>query len=67
MLLQKSVVAPFSIWVRNKIEGVTYFPHAQNARFLEPMTVSEYLFAAAMTVLIVWLVAEVSGEDPFKL
>jgi hypothetical protein len=30
------------------------------------MTASEYLFAAAMTVLIVWLVAEVSGEDPFR-
>jgi hypothetical protein len=33
----------------------------------KPMTASEYLFAAAMTVLIVWLVAEVSGEDPFRL
>jgi hypothetical protein len=33
MLGQKSVVAPFSIWVRNEIEGVTYFPHAQNPRF----------------------------------
>jgi len=31
------------------------------------MTASEYLFAATMTVLIVWLVAEVSGEDPFRL
>jgi hypothetical protein len=30
------------------------------------MTASEYLFAAAMTVLIVWLVAEVSG-DSFRL
>jgi hypothetical protein len=26
------------------------------------MTASEYVFAAAMTVLIVWLVAEVSGQ-----
>jgi hypothetical protein len=33
----------------------------------ESMTASEYLFAAAMTVLIVWLVAEVSGEDLFRL
>jgi hypothetical protein len=31
------------------------------------MTASEYLFAAVMTVLIVWLVAEVSGKDPFRL
>jgi hypothetical protein len=36
-------------------------------RAAEPMTASEYLFAAAMTVLIVWLVAEVSGKDPFGL
>jgi hypothetical protein len=26
------------------------------------MTASEYLYAAAMTVVIVWLVAEVSGQ-----
>jgi hypothetical protein len=27
------------------------------------MTASEYLFAVAMTMVIVWLVAEVSGQD----
>jgi hypothetical protein len=27
-----------------------------------PMTASEYVFAIAMTVVIVWLAAEVSGQ-----
>jgi hypothetical protein len=30
------------------------------------MTASKYLYAAAMTVVIVWLVAEVLGRDAFK-
>jgi hypothetical protein len=32
------------------------------ARFGGLMTASAYLFAAAMTLVIVWLVAEVSGQ-----
>jgi hypothetical protein len=31
------------------------------------MTASAYIFAIAMAVVIVWLVAEVSGQDAFKL
>jgi hypothetical protein len=31
MLGQKSVVAPFSIWVRNEVEGVTCFARALRA------------------------------------
>jgi hypothetical protein len=31
------------------------------------MTASAYIFAVVMTVVIVWIVAEVSGQDAFKL
>ncbi len=31
------------------------------------MTATEYIFAAAMTAVIVWLVAEISGQHVFKL
>jgi hypothetical protein len=31
------------------------------------MTPGDYIFAVAMTIVIVWLVAEVSGRDAFKL
>jgi hypothetical protein len=31
------------------------------------MTLSEYVFAVAMTLVIVWLVAEISGQDVSKL
>jgi hypothetical protein len=78
MLGQKSVVAPFSISVRNEVEGGDIISHTPRTlisrapRILalftaKPVTVSEYLFAAAMTVLIVWLVVEISGEDVLKL
>jgi hypothetical protein len=30
------------------------------------MTASEYIYAVTMTVVIVWLVAEVSAQDAFK-
>jgi hypothetical protein len=31
------------------------------------MTASAYIFAVVMTVVIVWVVGEVSGQDAFKL